>query len=166
MSFLTEDEATVFNCSNCGKLINTHIEKCRYCGTTIDKEESQKLADQLQTVNYAESDAGTLKILSYGFFAIAVPWKHFKGEDLIENLPFGKLPLKSVGAMFLFIPFLWMWFRWQRKYGKLGFSESEFADAKKTKNQSLWIAIAGIVLVIIIDVIITLIILRMENGNS
>jgi hypothetical protein len=59
-----------------------------------------------------------------------------------------------------------MWFRRQKNYGKFNFPDVEFLEAKKVRTQALLIATAGVIAVIVIDIIMTIIILRLESGRS
>ena len=45
--------ARVFHCTDCGRVINTEMVQCKYCGVSIDRKEAEAAADLEERVNLA-----------------------------------------------------------------------------------------------------------------
>jgi len=51
-------ESQVFDCLNCGRTINTQMERCKYCEFPVDREEAEAAADLQERINVAGYKAG------------------------------------------------------------------------------------------------------------
>lgn len=132
------NEIRSFPCQACSQIINDSADKCRYCGTPIDREAAIAAADIQDNVNRACSDASFLKTVGVGMFV-------FLGLSFIPLLP-----LVGWGFLATFVALAVLLIRWQLKYRGLPTKDSDYDKAMGHRNLAfiLWIAAIAVGFVI------------------
>ena len=120
-SFSLSRAVAVLPCPNCKETINTSMQQCPFCATSIDHAAAEASAAETSKVSQACSDASFLKIM------------------LGILLPFGLLifvPLLGMIGLFGFVfvkyATLVMTIRWWVKYGKIKTTDPDFSKARRT----------------------------------
>jgi hypothetical protein len=115
----------VFHCPSCGRVIRTTADRCKYCGTPIDRAAAEAAAAAEETLHEAEYDASLLE-----------------AEDLLSQRSWNA---SAAPAMLWFvlgapIHFVRFWIRYRR----VGARDPEFeATRRKVSNAFMvWIGLA------------------------
>jgi hypothetical protein len=135
--------AGIFPCPNCGQMIYSDVEKCRFCSSTVDRQVAVEGAEVQARVNTACNQAKLLRN------SAAVMWVFF----LLGLLPF--MPFDwGFTALFFSIP-AWLIY-WQVKFGNLPTRDADYTRAKRDRSIALiiWlpalaIQLLGIVLLLV-----------------
>ncbi len=132
-----------FQCHSCHEYINTAMEKCPYCGVTIDPSIASAAVELQEKVNSACNDASLIRnfagVMWVGFFLRFIPFIGIGGW-IIMLLGFFIVPIRLL--------------YWQIKYGAIKTTDVDFKRAKRNWIMALvlWllllvIAVVGITLV-------------------
>ena len=123
----------IFPCANCGEMIYSDAQRCRFCSAVVDREDAQRATELQAKVNSACNQAKMLRN------AAGVMWV-FLLLSTILFLPFG------VGyyTLFLGVP-LWLIY-WYPKYGRIETSDPDYKLAKRDWRAALFLWIPAVVL--------------------
>ena len=118
----------IFACSDCGEMIYSDSERCRFCSALVDREAAQRGAELQAQVNSACNQAKLLRNTA------GVMWI-FLLSSMFLFLPFGP----GYYVLFLGVP-LWL-IHWYPKYGRLETSDPDYNLAKRDWKTAiaLWI---------------------------
>jgi len=124
---------SIFPCPNCGQMIYSSAETCRFCSTPVDHEVAS-LGAELQTrVNTACNHAKLLRN------SAGVMWIFFL-LGLLPFMPFGW----GFTALFFVIP-VWLVY-WQVKFGSLKTKDADYKRARRDRLVALIIWLPGLAL--------------------
>lgn len=119
-----------FRCPNCNEMINESVTQCRYCSLTIDPGVAALIAGRQEKVNEAYSDASYLRRTAVAMFV-------FLGFSLVFTFAYwGFLITFWLGVVLLI--------RWQVKFSDLLTNDPDYPKAKRSKNISLLMLLAGL----------------------
>lgn len=121
-----------FPCPNCNEVINDTMERCRYCSAPIDRQAAAAAAEVQGRVNQACSDASYLKT------AALVMWAF----QLLSLIPF--VPLVEWGFLITFFVVLFLLIRWHIKFSGIQTNDSDYRQARRSKNVALLLWVAAI----------------------
>jgi len=119
-------KAGIFPCPNCGQMIYSDADTCRFCSATVDRQAATVGAELQSRVNTACNQA---KLLRNG---AGVMWVFFL-LGLLPFMPFGW----GFTALFFLIP-VWLIY-WQVKFGSLQTSDVDYKRAKRDRLIALFI---------------------------
>ena len=119
-----------FRCPNCNEMINESAQQCRYCSLTIDPGVAELIAGRQQKVNESYSDASYLRRTAVAMFV-------FLGFSLVFTFAYWGFLITFWLGMVLFI-------RWQVKFGDLLTNDPDYPNAKRSKNISMLMLLAGL----------------------
>jgi hypothetical protein len=127
-----------FPCPACSQIINDSADKCRYCGTPVDRDVALAAADIQDRVNRACSDASYLRTVAVGMFV-------FLGLSFIPLIP-----MVSSGFLITFVVLAVLLVRWQLKYRNIPTKDSDYDKSMGQRNLAfiLWIAAIAVGFVI------------------
>jgi len=109
-----------FPCPNCNELINTGMDKCRYCSAPVDHAAAEAAADIQDKANLAYNDASVIRNLA------AVMWVFF----LVRFIPFvGIVGWIGMFGMLAAVPLKLI--LWMLKFGRLKTNDPDYKRAKK-----------------------------------
>ena len=136
---IVSGKAGIFPCPNCGQMIYSDAEKCRFCSATIDRKAAALGAEVQARVNTACNQA---KLLRNG---AAVMWVFF----LLGLIPFLPLGWGFTGLFFV-IP-VWLIY-WQVKFGNLQTDDVDYTRAKRDRLIALiiWLPALAIELIVVV----------------
>jgi len=126
-------KAGIFPCPNCGQMIYSDAETCRFCSATVDRQAASQGAEVQARVNTACNQAKLLRN------SAAVMWIFF----LLGLLPFMPFGWGFIG-LFLVIPF-WLIY-WQVKFGNIQTGDADYARAKRDRLIALIIWLPALAL--------------------
>jgi hypothetical protein len=119
-----------FRCPNCNEMINERVQQCRYCSLPIDPGVADLIASRQEKVNASYSDASYLRRTAVAMFV-------FLGFSLVFTFAYwGFLMTFWLGIVLLI--------RWQVKFADLLTNDPDYPKAKRSKNISLLMLIAGV----------------------
>src|SRR5262245_58769505 len=111
-----------FRCPNCNEMINTGIEKCRFCSASINHAEAEAAADRMEQINKACNAVNYLKATIAGLALMSVVNAMLDLQDQSINWVFFSAWM-TVGAIFV---------GWWVKYRKvLNDKEADLRQAKR-----------------------------------
>jgi hypothetical protein len=114
----------IFPCSNCGEMIFSDAEQCRFCSAKVNRSAAVLGAELQSRVNTACNQA---KLLRNGAGAM---WIFFL-LGLLPFMPFGW----GFTALFFVIP-VWLIY-WQVKFGRLQTADADYKRAKRDRVSAL-----------------------------
>jgi hypothetical protein len=107
-----------FPCPNCNELINTGMDKCRYCSSPVDHAAAEAAADVQDKANQAYSDASVIRNMA------AVMWIFF----LVRFIPFvGIIGWIGMVAMLVIVPIKML--LWLFKFGRIKTNDPDYKKA-------------------------------------
>ena len=124
--------AGIFPCPNCGQMIYSDAEKCRFCSATIDRKAAALGAEVQARVNTACNQAKLLRN------SAAVMWIFFL-LGLLPFMPFGW----GFTILFFVIP-VWLVY-WQVKFGRIQTQDADYARAKRDRLIALIIWLPALI---------------------
>jgi hypothetical protein len=110
----------VFPCPNCHETINTSMQECPFCSTSIDHAAAEQSAAATSKISQACSDASYLKVMAWALLTFF----------LVMFIPFLGLA-GIVGLWFLRIAIPVMVVRWWIKFRSIKTDDPDFARAKR-----------------------------------
>jgi hypothetical protein len=125
-----------FQCHSCREFINTGMEKCRYCGVTIDPSIATAAVKTQEKVNRACNDASLIRnfagVMWVGFFLRFIPF-----------IGIGGLALMLMGLFLVPIRLIY----WQARYGGIITADVDYKRAKRNWIMALvlWVLLLVIV---------------------
>ena len=125
--------AGIFPCPNCGQMIYSDAEKCRFCSATVDRQTAAQGAEVQARVNTACNQA---KLLRHSAVAM---WIFF----VLGLLPFMPFGWGFIGLFFV-VP-VWMIY-WQIKFGNLPTRDADYTRAKRDRLIALIIWLPALAL--------------------
>ena len=111
----------VFPCPNCKETINTSMQQCQFCGTSIDHAAAEQSAAATSRVSAAVSDASYLKIMAWSVLTFFV----------VMFIPLLGL-VGVVGLLFVSYALPVMCIRWWVRYGSIKTADADFPNARGT----------------------------------
>lgn len=140
-----------FQCHSCHEYINTSMEKCQYCGVTVDPSIANVAVELQEKVNSACNDASLIRNLAgvmwVGFFLRFIPFIGIGGW-IILLLGFFIVPIRL--------------FYWQIKYGAIKTTDVDYKSAKRNWIMAL---VLWLLLLVIAVVLIMLVALASYAGS-
>ena len=119
-------------CTNCGQIIYSDAEKCRFCSTKVDRQAAATGTEVQARVNTACNQAKVLRN------SAGVMWTFFLGGLVFMPLGWG------FSGLFFVIP-AWLIY-WQVKFGNLQTRDVDYARAKRDRLIALiiWLPALGL----------------------
>jgi hypothetical protein len=125
--------ARIFPCPNCGQIIYSDAEKCRFCSAPVDRQAAALGAEVQDRVNTACNQAKALRN------SAGVMWTFFL-LGLLSFMPFGW----GFTGLFFVIPG-WLIY-WQVKFGRLQTNDADYKRAKRDRLIALLIWLPALAL--------------------
>ena len=120
-----------FRCPNCNEMINDSMTQCRYCGVPVDPGIAAVVADRQEKTNQACNDASFLR-------TVAIAMLVFLGISFIPFVPFAYW-----GFLITFVLALVLLIKWQAKFANLITNDTDYVQAKRSKNISFLLLLAA-----------------------
>jgi hypothetical protein len=124
--------ARIFPCTNCGQIIYSDAEKCRFCSAKVDRQAAATGAEVQARVNTACNQAKVLRNSAgamWTFFLLGLVF-----------IPFGW----GFSGLFFGIPAGLIY--WQIKFGKLQTRDVDYTRAKRDRLIALFIWLPALAL--------------------
>jgi hypothetical protein len=113
-------EYRVFPCPACQQIVDSTMERCKFCGVAIDPAAAAAAADTQEKVQKACGEASSTRIT-----ATAMP-----GFFLLSFVPvIGNVGLAGTAATLVIVPS--MVIRWHRRFGKLKSPDPDLRRARQ-----------------------------------
>ncbi len=119
-----------YRCPNCNEMVNESMSACRYCQVALDPAVGLMLAERQDKANEAYSDASYLRNAAVGMFVF-----------LAVSRVFG---LAYFGFVATFVISVVLLVRWQVKFSNLLTNDSDYINAKRSRNFSVLMIILAI----------------------
>jgi hypothetical protein len=121
----------IFPCTNCGEMIYSDAEKCRFCSAVVDRVAAEQGAELQAQVNSACNQAKLVRN------AAGVMWT-FLLLSALPFLPFGW----GYSIIFIGLP-VWLIF-WYVQYGRLETADPDYKVAKRDWKIAVFLWIPSI----------------------
>jgi hypothetical protein len=123
----------IFPCHDCGEMIYSDAERCRFCSAVVDREAAERGAKLQAEVNSACNQAKLVRN------AAGVMWL-FLLLSVVPFLPFGW----GHFGLFLGVP-IWLVY-WYPKYGRLKTQDPDYKLAKRDWRTALFLWIPALII--------------------
>ena len=123
----------IFPCHDCGEMIYSDAERCRFCSAVVDREAAERGAELQAEVNSACNQAKLLRN------AAGVMWL-FLLLSVVPFLPFGW----GYFGLFFGVP-VWLVY-WYPKYGRLKTQDPDYKLAKRDWRTALFLWIPALII--------------------
>jgi hypothetical protein len=130
---ILSSNAGIFPCPNCGQMIYSDSDKCRFCSAPVDRQAATLGAEVQAKVNGACNQAKLLRNTA------GAMWLFFL-LGLIPFLPFGW----GFTGLFVVIP-VWLIY-WQVKFGRIQTQDADYKRAKRDWSIALIIWLPALVI--------------------
>ena len=137
-SFSLSPAVAVLPCPNCRETINTSMQQCPFCSTTIDRASAEASAAETSRISQACSDASYLRIM----LGIMLP---FAGLAFFPFLGLAGL----VGFVFMKYATVVKAVVWWVRYGRLKTTDPDFRKARTT---AIWVSAVSLLVLYLVRV--------------